>query len=490
MKLDRDIPIYKLLIIKNENDNLKEELEYSFSDNYKCQICEGFLITSLIPNRMKALQCINGHCFCLNCWESLLEIKSECPTCRVNILSINTLSNNLFIIKSISESIKIHCPNYLNYDNSNNFNGCKEIITIDDIDRHEGQCEFRFMKCSINDQCNEIFRFNQRYQHEIQCDFIIQECNHCNESVQKKQMQGHILFECLKVLITCQHCNLQFTRLKLQNHIENDCKEIKIECPFKSLKIIYNNNNNYYNNNNNNNNNLESNSSQSIIPLSPCNEPMKRCDITKHFIRNNQYHNELVSIILKKQDKKIKELETIIQQNNVNQNFEISIIKHSNSLTRDSFYKENKKNNKLIQDLMKRVLILEHQQQQNEIQNEIQKLSNISIFTTTIDKTNNNINNNNNNNSINDNEGNLKSLREMFNTISNFKEDDNEQPPEQHQQLPPFTSFGPLSLQQNIPLLKQSNQQSSTQSLFGEWSPNTNQNPSSNPFSIFSDSSL
>ncbi|WP_204281227.1 hypothetical protein, partial [Proteus mirabilis] len=57
---------------------------------------------------------------------------------------------------------------------------------------------------------------------------------------------------------------------------------------------------------------------QSSIALAMGSGLMKRSELSEHFIRNHQYHNELVSILLKKQENKIKKLETIIQQNNVN----------------------------------------------------------------------------------------------------------------------------------------------------------------------------
>ncbi|KAM9990062.1 hypothetical protein ACTFIY_006104 [Dictyostelium cf. discoideum] len=50
----------------------------------------------------------------------------------------------------------------INHNNNNKENGCKQIITVQELDTHLKQCQFKFVECpNKKNGCEIQFRFNK-----------------------------------------------------------------------------------------------------------------------------------------------------------------------------------------------------------------------------------------------------------------------------------------------------------------------------------------
>ncbi|EAL73330.1 hypothetical protein DDB_G0267754 [Dictyostelium discoideum AX4] len=241
------------------------------NDDYTCCVCECLLI--------EALQCRNGHVACKNCFIKIVKSKKECMTCRCEIKSIESLSKNRYLEKEIRK-LNINCPNSflkreLNLNNNNKNgngnegssaneieqpqqpqqqqpqelikdinNGCKEILTIDQLDSHLKQCEYRFLKCTnlyANDLCSELdicgydYRYNQSEKHRDECPYGIIGCTLCGKDCSRVDIESHTENHCPKLLVKCPTCNQDqlIARCDLDDHLSVDCAMIEIDCILK-----------------------------------------------------------------------------------------------------------------------------------------------------------------------------------------------------------------------------------------------------------------
>ncbi|KAN0055676.1 hypothetical protein ACTA71_011559 [Dictyostelium dimigraforme] len=239
------------------------------NDDHSCCVCECLLI--------ETLQCRNGHVACKNCFTKIAELKKECMTCRCEIKSIESLSKNRYLEKEVRK-LKINCPNSffkreLNKNGDGNEgssaneneqsqqqqqeqqeqkqplikdteNGCKEILTIDQLDNHLKQCEYRFMKCTnlyANDLCSELdicdveYRYNQSEKHRDECPYGIVGCKLCGKDCSRVDLESHTLNHCPKQLVKCQVCNQDqlIAKCDLDEHLNVECPLFEINCLLK-----------------------------------------------------------------------------------------------------------------------------------------------------------------------------------------------------------------------------------------------------------------
>ncbi|KAN0037973.1 hypothetical protein ACTA71_000145 [Dictyostelium dimigraforme] len=213
----------------------------SLSDNFTCPIC--FELYYSGSTKKEVFQCRDGHLACKGCWTDSLINKKECMICRTPINSMGELSRNRFIENEFLKK-KAYCPNsFFMIENSNiedsseplirdEVNGCKEIISVENLDKHILECQFRFQKCPFNG-CDKILRFNQIAEHKIDCKFSLKYCLHCDKEV-SGQLDAHNLI-CPKVKIQCtqnEACKKSFPRDQLKLHIDRDCKFTIVHCKY------------------------------------------------------------------------------------------------------------------------------------------------------------------------------------------------------------------------------------------------------------------
>ncbi|KAM9972162.1 hypothetical protein ACTFIW_003519 [Dictyostelium discoideum] len=207
-------------------------------EKYSCSICYESVY------KKEIYQCKEGHWFCKTCWAESLLKKKECMICRCIVKSISELSRNRFIEQDFL-NIKVYCPNsfkYIDENNSNNNNkikdlenGCKDIITIGEIEKHLKQCKFIHIKCKFIG-CNKIIRLNQVEKHEKeQCEFRLEYCRYCDtDGITSRSLENHYK-ECPKFIVKCSEngCTVQLERSQLESHIEKECQMVIIDCPYK-----------------------------------------------------------------------------------------------------------------------------------------------------------------------------------------------------------------------------------------------------------------
>ena len=109
-----------------------------------CPICKDFLQ----PKITMQLSCC--HLFCKDCLDNIAQnniyCSMECPFCGENSKATYIKESNRFAYNILSE-IKIYCPH----------DECKDIIKLQDLDKHIAKCDFKKLDCPYCDDKN-IYR--------------------------------------------------------------------------------------------------------------------------------------------------------------------------------------------------------------------------------------------------------------------------------------------------------------------------------------------
>ncbi|EGC38222.1 hypothetical protein DICPUDRAFT_76180 [Dictyostelium purpureum] len=229
--------------------------------DYCCPLCTLLLSVNL--------QCREGHVFCVSCWNKQLENKKECVMCRCEVKSIACLSKNRFLEKEIRK-LNIYCPNRFLKDKDCNDcliedeNGCKSIITIDQIDSHLKSCLYNYVNCS-NPGCGEEHRANTVGEHEKVCKYQIVSCLLCNDNnIQRKDLKYHYDCICSKTKTHCKCCSTLIERGQLPQHMAEECGNVLIPCRYKD---------------------------------GGCDKYIPRCELSKHLIEEDNHHKYILNII-------------------------------------------------------------------------------------------------------------------------------------------------------------------------------------------------
>ncbi|KAM9993986.1 hypothetical protein ACTFIZ_011948 [Dictyostelium cf. discoideum] len=210
-------------------------------NKYTCPICSEFIYKKSI------YQCRSGHYACKECWEKSLENKKECMICKSEVNSFIDLSRCLIIEQNFCNKECCCIYSFFDYfidganqknENENKIlikdelNGCKEIINIDQIDKHIENCNFKFVKCSHNG-CEIVLRLNSLEEHENQCGYKLVTCEYCGcDDTRKMELKEHHS-KCPKFPIDCpQSCSIIIERDQTKSHIENDCNNSIIPCKY------------------------------------------------------------------------------------------------------------------------------------------------------------------------------------------------------------------------------------------------------------------
>ncbi|KAM9944670.1 hypothetical protein ACTFIT_009385 [Dictyostelium discoideum] len=262
-------------------------------DEYSCPLCNQILYKAEI------YQCKEGFWNCKECWLDLITEGEQRKDCKCIIQSINDLSRSIFIENKFSNQ-KINCPfsfSYIkkdyqyiggsgddddDYDDENDSiplikdkeNGCKQIITVEELDTHLKQCQFKFVECpNKKNGCEIQFRFNKLEilkDHEQICDSRFEKCKHCLELIVFKNLNSH-QDQCIKTLIECISCKSHIERGKLKKHLNLNCPNEIVDCAFKA---------------------------------NGCNDQMKRVDLSQHLLISK--HMLFISESIEKQQNQIQ----------------------------------------------------------------------------------------------------------------------------------------------------------------------------------------
>ncbi|KAM9957253.1 hypothetical protein ACTFIW_008994 [Dictyostelium discoideum] len=221
------------------SDVLLNQESLQKKNKYSCPICYEFIYKKLI------YQCKSGHVACQQCWEKSLETKQECMICRIKVYSFNDLSRCLVIEQDFG---KKECYCIYSFHNDDGFsglsnqekitlikdeeNGCKEIINVDQLDRHIENCKFKFVKCSHNG-CDIVLRLNSLEGHENQCGYKLVKCEYCTcDDIIQMEFESHH-GKCSKFPIDCpQSCLAIIERDQIKSHIDRDCNNSTIQCKY------------------------------------------------------------------------------------------------------------------------------------------------------------------------------------------------------------------------------------------------------------------
>jgi hypothetical protein len=160
-----------------------------------CKICYKILI-----NATDCVKC--GNTFCYDCINELKLVGKNCP---FNCEGI-TIKPTSYGINSMLSLLKFSC---LNKDH-----GCDEILSYNNVTKHDQTCKFSIVKCPNLD---------------------------CGLDIKRQLLEYHIRNECEFSLFRCENCDIDFNRNEYPEHIET-CKVVSECFGHKSLGLNSGNN--------------------------------------------------------------------------------------------------------------------------------------------------------------------------------------------------------------------------------------------------------
>jgi hypothetical protein len=158
-----------------------------------CKICYKILI-----NATDCVKC--GNTFCYDCINELKQVGKDCPF-NCEGIHIKPTSHG---INSMLSLLKFSC---LNKDH-----GCDEILSYNNVTKHDQVCKFSIVKCPNLE---------------------------CGLDVKRQLLEYHIRNECEFSLFRCENCDMDFNRNEYPEHVET-CKVVN-ECFGGQKSVGFNN---------------------------------------------------------------------------------------------------------------------------------------------------------------------------------------------------------------------------------------------------------
>ena len=143
-----------------------ERFETIVNQNFHCLICYNVLKDPVMCRR-------NEHHFCRGCiTEHLRRNSHKCPTCA-DELTVETLQEVPRMVKNYLNELSIRCDHY--------DRGCRELVQLQNLQRHVAECGFSPVVCG-NQGCGETISKRDRTYHESElCQFRKLKCHNCGE---------------------------------------------------------------------------------------------------------------------------------------------------------------------------------------------------------------------------------------------------------------------------------------------------------------------
>ena len=152
---------------------IDKDIYKNFYDIIQCKIC-----FNILKNPYDCTKC--GNSFCYNCISNLIKQNKKCPFQCEN-----------FSIKQSSLSIISYLSN-LKFICKNKEFGCEEIISYQNLDKHDKDCKYFYTKCP-NLQCNKKILWNLLEQHlKNECPYSLIKCKNCNQSFNRNEYEEHL----------------------------------------------------------------------------------------------------------------------------------------------------------------------------------------------------------------------------------------------------------------------------------------------------------
>ena len=144
----------------------EERFQSTVNENFHCLICYNVLKDPVMCRR-------NGHCFCRGCITEHLRTNARtCPTCA-DELTVETLQDVPRFVKNYLNELSIRCDHY--------DRGCRELVQLQNLQRHVAECGFSPVVCQ-NQGCGKTISKTDRTYHESElCQFRKLQCHNCGE---------------------------------------------------------------------------------------------------------------------------------------------------------------------------------------------------------------------------------------------------------------------------------------------------------------------
>ena len=205
----------------------------------KCKICLNILL-----NPYDCSKC--GNTFCYSCINKLKESNKKCPFGCTDY----EIAPSSFAIKKFLNQLKFSCLN--------KENGCNEIISYNNIEQHDKNCEYINSFCP-NNQCGVKIPWNLLKNHiQNECLYTLYECDKCHLKLNRKEFESHNKF--------CKVINKEFEKQSpiVNKMTKDDLNKKKEEFKnlmngIENLNFFQDKNSEEENNVNNNSKNAETN---------------------------------------------------------------------------------------------------------------------------------------------------------------------------------------------------------------------------------------
>ena len=203
----------------------------------KCKICLNILL-----NPYDCSKC--GNTFCYSCINKLKESNKKCPFGCTDY----EIAPSSFAIKKFLNQLKFSCLN--------KENGCNEIISYNNIEQHDKNCEYINSFCP-NNQCGVKIPWNLLKNHiQNECLYTLYECDKCHLKLNRKEFESHNKF--------CKVINKEFEKQSpIVNKMTKDDLNKKKE-EFMNLMNGIENLNFFQDENNKEANNVNNNKNEEI----------------------------------------------------------------------------------------------------------------------------------------------------------------------------------------------------------------------------------
>jgi len=169
-------------------------------------------------------QCANcEELFCETCINQHLQIKSDCPKCKVAPFIKQNLGR---LSKNLLNNYRLKCPIE-----------CGLEFGFIDFENHKNSCEKlkESYQCSI---CDKKLEYQQdlKKAHQNQCEKLKKSCNDCKEVLSIFDYENH-LKTCDEWKDYCEKCNLLVCRKYQDAHLGLFCSQIqKLSLLIKKLE--------------------------------------------------------------------------------------------------------------------------------------------------------------------------------------------------------------------------------------------------------------
>ena len=196
------------------------EKHKNFLDLIKCKIC-----FNVLKNPYDCSIC--GNTFCYNCIKNIINENKQCPFNCTNF----EIKPSSYIITSYLNTLNFSC---LNKDN-----GCNEIISYNNLDKHDKECKYFFITCP-NIQCSKKMKWRLLENHlRNECEYSLLKCPHCSQELYRNEYDDHIK-NCNEIRISINKTvkeNIDLKVTQFENLI-NSLPELKEVSLVSFLKIL------------------------------------------------------------------------------------------------------------------------------------------------------------------------------------------------------------------------------------------------------------